>query len=137
MKTIIIYYSYTEKTKKLAYKLGSEMDADIFRIGKNIKPSTIKAFTLGSIKSLLKINPKIENIRSLLLGYEHIIIMGPIWAGKPAPALNSAFEQLPNNKNVSVYLTSGSGKSQAKKDILSILKDKNAKLVEYKDLRIK
>jgi hypothetical protein len=61
--------------------------------------------------------------------------MAPVWAGHPAPAINTVFDALPVGKEVAVVLVSGSGKSLCRKKVRAIVRGKGCQLVGYKDIR--
>ena len=109
MKTIILYYSYSGKTKMLAAKKALEMGVDIEEISEKKKPSFLKAFAAGTFKARKRKKAEVQPIKAALSGYDQIIIMAPVWAGYPAPAFNNIIELLPAGKKVELFLTSASG----------------------------
>lgn len=135
MKKIVVFYSYTGNTKKLAEAKAKEKQAELLEVGKDIKPSRFMAYVAGSFGALRKKQEKIENITDKLNLYDEIIIMGPIWAGAPAPVVNSILASLPAKKQVSIFLVSGSGKSKCKDYIESYIHNKSCKLEKYQDMR--
>ena len=112
MKTIILYYSFSGKTKALAAKKANELGADIEEITEVKKPSTLKAFTIGAFKAIKRKKTEIQPVKSELSSYDQIIIMAPVWANKPAPAFNNIIEHLPTGKKIELFLTSGSGRTK-------------------------
>ena len=112
MKTVILYYSFSGKTKKLAIKKANELGADIEEITEVKKSSMLKAFTVGAFMAIKRKKAEIQPVTSVLSGYDQIIIMAPVWANKPAPAFNNIIEHLPSGKKIELFLTSGSGKTK-------------------------
>ena len=109
MAKIILYYSLSGKTKVYAEKLASANNADLVEIREEKKRNGFTAFFPGVFQARgLKCSP-IQPLDVNLAGYEEITILGPIWAGRLAPAVNSAIALLPAGKIVSLIATSGGG----------------------------
>ena len=128
MSTAILYYSLSGTTKALAEKQAAETGADIFEVCEVKKRNGFTAFIPGCCLAMGMKSSKIVPPETDLSSYDEIVIMGPIWAGKPAPAVNSIIDLLPAGKSVSLVCTSGSGGY----DLL-----KTAELVKAKDCTVK
>jgi len=109
MATVILYYSHSGHTKSLAKKLKKEKKADIFEIREVKKRNGFTAFMPGAFQSIRMKRSEIEPLEADLSTYDEVVIMGPIWAGRPAPAVNSAIDLLPEGKTVSLICTAGGG----------------------------
>lgn len=109
MRKVIVFYSYTGSTRKLAEAKAKEEQADLLEVGTDIRPSRLKAYSVECFRALGKKEARIENITDKLEPYHEIIVMGPVWAGYPAPAVNGILAALPPSKEVSVYMVSASG----------------------------
>ena len=109
MKTIVLYYSYTGKTKVLAAEKANELNADIEEITEIKRPSMFKAFIVGAPYALKRKKAKINQIKSDLSNYDKIIIMAPVWAGNPAPAFNNIIEHIPSGKKIELVMVSAGG----------------------------
>jgi len=115
MATAILYYSLTGTTKAFAEKRAEETGADIFEVCEVKKRNGFTAFIPGccqsmALKSSAIIAPDVD-----LNAYDEIVIMGPIWAGKPAPAVNSIIGLLPAGKSVSLVCNAGGGTGNLEK----------------------
>ena len=108
MKTIVLYYSFSGKTKMLAVQKASELGADIEEVSEKKKPSFLKALAAGTFRARKRKKAEIQPVKADLSGYDQIIIMAPVWAGYPAPAFNNIIELLPPGKKVELFLTSAS-----------------------------
>jgi len=109
MSTAILYYSLSGKTRGFAEKTAAETGAELFEIRESKKRNGFTAFfpgvfQAGGLKRTEIIPPAAD-----LAEFDELIIMGPIWAGHPAPAVNSAIDLLPEGKTVSLVCTSGRG----------------------------
>ena len=109
MKTIILYYSFSGKTKALANQKANELKADIEEVTEVNKLSTFKAYTIGAFNAIKRKKTEIEPIKSELASYDKIIIMAPVWGGKPAPAFNNIIDQIPSGKKIELIMVSGGG----------------------------
>jgi flavodoxin len=114
MKSLVVYYTRTGKTKFVAETIATQLGADIEEIVDLKK----RAGTLGWImsgkdasrKSLTEIAPT----RKAPADYDLIVIGTPIWAWSPTPAIRTYISQ--NNlsgKKVALFYTFDSGLKQA------------------------
>lgn len=122
MKTLIIYYSRTGLTKKLANSIKEKLlDCDI----EEIKTKTSR---MGMIQYLLcgkeAVQEKITDIENTIYdpkNYDNIIIGSPIWAANISSPIRTYIENNKSDlKNVSAFFTQGS--SGAEKAILKLQK---------------
>lgn len=113
MSTVVLYYSFSGATKKLAAELAAQAGGQAYEITEPRKRSKLAAYTLGCIQALRGATPSIDPIRMDLGAFDTIILAAPVWAGRPAPAINSVADQLPAGKRVEIVLTSMSGNGNA------------------------
>ena len=90
MISLVIYYSSTGKTKLVAQAIAEALNATLLEIKETRprKPGALLYLTAGFAAMTnrgSKINPMNVDIRQ----YETIFIGSPIWASRPAPAINS------------------------------------------------
>ena len=109
MATAILYYSLSGKTKAYAEKTAAETGAELIEIKEKRKRNLFTSFVPGCFQSVGLKCSEIIPPEADLTAYDELILMGPIWAGHPAPALNSIIAILPEGKTVSLVCTSGSG----------------------------
>jgi len=129
MATIILYYSLSGKTKPLAEKQAVETGSDVFEVREIKKRNGFTAFIPGCFQSMGMKSSAIEPLSADLAAYDEIVIMGPIWAGKPAPAINSIIGLLPAGKTVSLHCTAGSGEANLSKTA-ALITDKGCTVKE-------
>jgi flavodoxin len=132
--TVVLYYSYTGHTAKLAETIAENADIDICEIKDQKRPGALKAFTIGCLKAMQMKPTPIESPEVDLTSYERIVILTPVWAGHPAPAALNAFDLLPSGKKVEVYMVSASGKSSAKAKIEALVAAKECELLKYENI---
>ena len=135
MKTIVIFYSYTGNTKKLAQEIAAKESADITEIRDVRRPGNFKAYTMGCFAAMRSKTWLMEPIAVNLQEYDRLIIMAPVWAGHLPPVINALLEQLPAGKIVSCVAVSGSGHSSCKAQMEAFAKIKNCTLDKFEDIK--
>ena len=108
MKTLIIYYSYTGKTRAIAEELAKKESADIVEVKEKKTRSKFNAYVFGCFAAMRQKKADLEPFNIDFSVYKKIIIAMPIWAGSPAPPFNNIIELLPNDKTIELIMTSGS-----------------------------
>lgn len=136
MKSLVIYYSYTGSTKKLAEDLATKENAHITEVKYVKRPSTLGAYISGSLAARGQKEAKLQEFDSDFSGYEKIIIAMPVWAGFPAPPFNNIMKSLPSGIEVEIIMTSGGGSSGKTKELIeATLKEKGCRLVNFQDVK--
>ena len=136
MKQLVIYYSFSGKTRKIAEELAKKESADIFEI-KDVKPfGKLKAYTAGIIASIKGKTWNITPPDIGMLDYNKIIMLAPVWADNPSPAFNTMLEYLPSGKLISIKMVSASGKSNCKDRLEAILNKKDCVLESFEDIKV-
>ncbi|MDL2287891.1 NAD(P)H-dependent oxidoreductase [Oscillospiraceae bacterium OttesenSCG-928-F05] len=136
MKTLIIYYSYTGKTKKLAQHLADKEQTDMIELKDQKRPSTIGAYVAGSLSARRQKQAKLQPFKADFSAYEKIIVAMPVWAGFPAPAFNNIVALLPSGKQVEIIMTSGGGDSgDTQKRVRAMLSEKGCTLAGFQDVK--
>ena len=127
MKTLIVYFSRTGMTKKVAEKLKTMLNADI----EEIKDPTDRKGVLGYLKcgkeSVKKILPPIEEIKSDLKSYDLVIVGTPIWGWNLSSPMRAFVVKylLGSNVRIAVFCTQGgSGAETAVKTIEELVGNK-------------
>jgi len=135
MKTLIIYYSYTGKTKILAVEKAGELNADIEEVTEIKKPSMFKAFFIGVPCALKRKKAKINPVKSEFSNYDKIIIMAPVWAGNPAPAFNNIIEYIPSGKKIELIMVSaGGGTKDSAEKTKALVTSRGCEVITYTDV---
>ena len=134
MKTLVLFYSFSGKTKAIASAKAQELDADLFEVRESSKRNAFQAFTAGCYQSIRQKMPSIQPLHVDVDAYERIIILMPIWAGSPAPAFNSLVGMMPTGKPLELIFTSGSGNSNRKK-VTAYVQTKGFEVVSYLDIK--
>ncbi len=110
MKTIVLYYSRTRKTAKVAKTLAEEIGADSIEvIDLKDRMGAIRYLT-SAIDALRENKTHIKPEEFDLTGYDLVYIGTPTWGGKPAPAIITMIDKC-DLKDKSVILFSTMGNS--------------------------
>lgn len=105
MKKLIITYSLTGSAKHIIEQNFNQQDVDIITIKTKVEiPKTM--FKAGFVISTKNLGSEFEQIPEYK-NYDQIIIIIPVWMGKPAKVFTEVYKKYPfTNKQVSLYLTS-------------------------------
>ena len=94
MKPLIVYYSFTDKTKLVSQVIAEALNAKLVEITetKPIKLGPL-VYLIGGFAATINRGSKINSIDIDLKQHETIFIGSPIWNSRPAPAINSFIYQ--------------------------------------------
>lgn len=136
MKTLVLYYSFSGKTKKEAEKIAKAQKGNLCEVTEVKKRGKFSAYFIGCPQAMKRAVPAVNPLGVKLEDYDRIYIGAPVWASSPAPAFNAAVKMLPAGKEVGVFLTSGSGNSaKSAEGTKKMITDKGCKVIEYKDIK--
>jgi flavodoxin len=93
MKSLVVYYSLTDKTELVAQVIAEALNATLLEIEER-RPIPIPfVYLSGGFAAFTNRGREIKPIGVDLKQYERIFIGSPIWASRPAPAINSFIYQ--------------------------------------------
>jgi flavodoxin len=132
MKSVIVYYSYSGNTRKVAEVLAEHLrkktEIDMVELK---APDESKSFFQQALRALIRTKAKTESVNIDMSKYSLICIGTPVWAFGPAPAMNTFLSQCAGlaGKEGIVFTTygSGAGNSHCIKYIKNILVKKGVK----------
>ena len=139
MKELVLFYSYSGNTKKIAEKFGQENNFEVCEILDEKRPGKLSAYTAGIVKVIKgggrKIKPLIINGNAVRFeDYDAIDVFSPVWVGHITPSMVSALKLLPHGTKIKLYLISASGQS-AKDSMTKRLQDLGLEIADYKDIK--
>ena len=90
MKSLVVYYSLTGKTKLVAEAIAEALGATLVEITET-KPRKLGPliYLVGGFSAMTNRRSKITPLNVDLNQYERIFVGSPIWASRPVPAVNS------------------------------------------------
>ena len=94
MKTAVVYYSLGGSTRSFARAEARAHDADLIELQPAHPYNLFTAFVRGCPAAIRQQAVPLRQAPDLS-GYDHIILLAPIWANHPAPPFNSAAALLP------------------------------------------
>ena len=114
MKSLVVYYSLTGKTRLVAQAIAEDLNATLVEITET-KPRKLGPFLylVGGFGAMTNKRSKIGPIDFDLKQYERILVGSPIWASRPVPAVNSYIYRTNfEGRNVIPFFTMGGDDSQ-------------------------
>lgn len=123
MKILIVFYSRTGITKKIAEVLSVKFGAEIEEITDTIDRSGMKGYLISGRDAMKKRLTRLEPIKSNLGEYDMIIIGTPIWGWNMSVPIRTFINEQKNNfKQVAFFCTmGGSGNEKAFSEMSEIL----------------
>jgi len=90
MKSLVVFYSLTGKTRLVSQVVAEALNATLVEI-KETKPRKPGPFVYltGGFAAITNRGSKISPVDVDLKQHERIFIGSPVWASRPAPAINS------------------------------------------------
>jgi flavodoxin len=135
MKTLVIYYSFSGKTRAISQELAAKESYDIAEIKDVKRFGVIKAFTAGILATAKGKPWPIQPLAVEWSDYDRLILLSPIWAGNQPPAVNAFLEILPEGKAMAVKMVSGSGKSACRERMEAAIKRRGSNLESFEDVQ--
>jgi flavodoxin len=107
MKVLVVYYSRTGTTKKLAQKLSAELKADIEELIDRKNRSGLIGWLYGGRDGMKRIPTDIDPVKSDPADYDVVLIGGPLWGFRGiAPASRTYLLQNKDKiKQVAFFMT--------------------------------
>jgi DNA-binding transcriptional ArsR family regulator len=94
IRACVIYYSYTGITRGIAEGIRNASGCDLIEVRTQEPYSSFSAYTTGVLRSRKMACDPIVPEEIDVSGYDFLIIGTPVWAWKPAPAINAAVQAL-------------------------------------------
>lgn len=109
-KNLVVFYSLTGTTRKLARKMAEMAPCDIEEIHetRSRNPKGLRGFVKSVFDVMAGRNSKIEELINDPINYDHIVIGTPVWAGQLASPIRAFFNKYNEDlKKVSFFCTYG------------------------------
>ena len=132
MTDLVIYYSRSGNTKKIAETIKDEKNADIIAIKDKTKRSGAFGFIKGAVDSVRSQDTKIEPNFIDLSEYDEIYVGTPVWASKPTPAVIKLLNNtdFTGKKVITFDTMMGSGGEAAINYMNHIIESKGGKIIK-------
>jgi len=135
MKTLVLFYSYTGHSKKLAQAYAEKESADVAEIKEQERPGMLKAYLAGCFAAMRGKPWPIMPLSIEWAAYDNIKFFFPIWASNPPPAVYAALALLPEGKTIKITALSGSGHSACKAKVEALVQAKGCTLEGFEDVK--
>jgi flavodoxin len=116
MKTAVVFYSYEGNCAFAAERIGSRLGADLLRlytVDEKKRSGFFKYFWGGSMVAMHR-KPALKPYQFTPSAYDLVIIGAPVWAGNPAPPVQSfLIEQKLADTRVALFLCHAGGRGKA------------------------
>ena len=126
MKTLVVFYSRTGTTKKVAEVLAIKLNADLEEIKDTVERGGAKGYLISGRDATLRRLTKLEPAAKNPADYDRVIIGTPIWSwNMSVPVRTFVTEQKNNFKSVAFFCTmGGSGNERAFGEMSAIIGQK-------------
>ena len=119
MNKLIIFFSLTGKNREVAYDLAEEEKSDILEFSPG---GYLRVFQYVSKRRLVKRAKKIDTRK-----YKELIIIGPIWGGKPAPAIMALLENVElDNKTIECHFSHTGNFGETENLVKNLISERNS-----------
>ena len=106
MTDLVVYYSRTNNTKKVAQIISENKNADIVEVKDNKERSGKLNFLTSAVSMMFNRNTNISYEHVNLNGYDTIYIGSPVWTSGPTPAIIEFIKENDfTNKNIVTFAT--------------------------------
>jgi flavodoxin len=112
MSTNIIYFTRSGKTKSIADELGSQLKANIYEVTDDKNWQGIFGYIKGGFYASSNKQVKI-NIDAKAFDADKLIILTPLWAGGPTPAIRTLLKEHSHRDITVVFTNDGSDVNKA------------------------
>lgn len=133
MKALVVYYSRTNTTKRIADEIAMRLKADVAAIEPQKGYEGALGWLRAGREAGARIEPKIRQVQTD--GYDLVVIGTPVWVGTMASPVRTFMKR---NKldNVAFFCTMGGGVSRTFDDMQKLSSEPKATLaIRTKDVR--
>lgn len=128
MNKLIVYFSYTNNTRRIANKIKDKLNCDILEIKTKIPYSDDYQAVVDDEQNSEASNhlPEIEDINIDLSKYDEIILGTPVWWYRPVPAIRTFLTQNDlKGKTIKPFATNAGWLGKTFKEIKSLCPNSN------------
>ena len=109
MKSLIVYYSRTSTTRKIADEISKKLKADKEEIIDQKNRKGPIGYIIGGKDAMAKKLTKINELKKNPANYDLLVIGTPVWAFTMTPAIRTFLTKIKDyNKKLALFFTAGS-----------------------------
>jgi flavodoxin len=122
MKTLVVYYTKSGWTEKIAQEIGKLTKGELRKIVEIKSRNGILGFIRSGFEAVRGALSELRPMDFNLSNYDQVFLGTPVWAGSPTPAVNSFIAEADfKGKKVVLFLIMGGERYERP---LSLLKEK-------------
>jgi flavodoxin len=139
MKTLIVFFSLTGNTRKIAQAISDELDGTLEEIQDTRNRNGIAGYLLSIMEALFKKRSKIQEVKHDPSAYDLVIIGTPVWAFNISSPVRTYLEQKKKSINAAAFFVTctASGGKKVLQDMTNLYGKKASALLEIKEEDIK
>ena len=120
-RLLVVFYSRTGTTKKVAEAITAKLDCDIEEIIDTKSRRGLLGFLRSGLEATLKRLTTIEEIKNDPASYDVVIIGTPVWNGTMSSAIRTYLSQYKEDlQNIAFFCTQGSSGDNTFKEMESL-----------------
>jgi len=136
MKPVIVYYSFSGKTRLIAKSVAKALQCEISEIKEIKKRSVLGAYLMGSFAALRGKESDIEPLSVDFTDKDLIIIATPVWASNPVPSINTFIAKVNfKGKNVVLLISAGGNDTKAAAALTDRINKKGGKVLAHHEFK--
>ncbi len=139
MKTLIVFFSLTGNTRKIAQAISEELNGTLEEIQDTRNRNGIAGYLLSIMEAIFKKRSKIQEVKHDPSAYDLVIIGTPVWAFNISSPVRTYLEQKKNSINEAAFFVTctASGGKKVLQDMTNLYGKKASALLEIKEEDIK
>lgn len=133
MRTLVVYYSHDGSTEQVANALAETAGSDL----RKLEDSSPRQGMAGpGLAALLHVSAKLEHPNFDVADYDTVVILGPIWAGNPTPAINTFLRNahLDGKRVLLVTVSAGPDNAKAAARLETMARDRGGLVVGVRQI---
>ncbi len=111
MKTLVLYYSLSGKTRKIAEQISRECGGDLIEVKPKKPYSIFTAILPGCSRAKKGVADPVIPETIDISGYDRVILATPVWAGSATPGIHGAINALTGTSGKKAFLVATCGGS--------------------------
>ena len=132
MKSLVVFYSLTDKTKLVSQAIAESLNAELLEI-EETKPRKrwFLTYLTGGYAAIRNKGTDINTMDVDLEQYERIFIGSPVWASRPTPAINSLIytSNFKDQSIVPFFTMGGNNSDKALRNITTKIERSQGKVI--------
>ncbi len=131
IRACVIFYSYSGITRGVAEGIRNASGCDLLEVRTKNPYTSFSVYTTGVLHSRKGVCDPIEPAEIDVSGYDLLIIGTPVWAWKPAPAINGAVQALKGceGKMAVIFTTCSTQPGEALPILSKALSDRGVRIM--------